>query len=256
MSINARRLEGRVALVTGSAQGIGRAIAERLAGEGAAVAICDIQADRAAATAAEISAAGGNAASFKLDVTNLDEALSTAEAVEQKLGPIDVLVNNAGWDKLEPFLESSPATWDKVIAINFRGVLNCCKAVAPRMQSRKRGKIVSISSDAGRVGSTGEAVYSGCKAAIIGFSKTLARELARHGINVNVVCPGPTDTALLKEAMTGREKLLDSMASGIPMRRIGRPEDLAGAVAFFASPDSDFVTGQVLSVSGGLTMAG
>jgi len=165
-------------------------------------------------------------------------------------------VNNAGWDVVGPFVESAPDVWDKVIAINFRGVLNCCKAVAPRMQSRGAGKIVSISSDAARVGSTGEAVYAGCKAAIIGFSKTLARELAANHINVNVVCPGPTDTALLKNAMAGREKVLESMARGIPFRRLGQPADLAGAVAFFASSDSDFVTGQVLSVSGGLTMAG
>ena len=155
-----------------------------------------------------------------------------------------------------PFVETTPDLWDKVIAINYRGMLNCCKAVAPRMQSRGSGKIISISSDAARVGSSGEAVYAGCKAAIIGFSKTLARELAANHINVNVVCPGPTDTALLKTAMAGREKVLESMARGIPFRRLGQPEDLAGAVAFFASSDSDFVTGQVLSVSGGLTMAG
>ena len=170
--------------------------------------------------------------------------------------PIDILVNNAGWDLVEPFVDSKPETWDKVIAINYRGVLNCCKAVAPRMQQRKHGKIVSISSDAARVGSTGEAVYAGCKAAIIGFSKTLARELARYGINVNVVCPGPTQTALLKTAMAGREGVLDAMAKGIPFRRLGQPEDLAGAVAFFASSDSDYATGQVISISGGLTMAG
>jgi 2-hydroxycyclohexanecarboxyl-CoA dehydrogenase len=176
--------------------------------------------------------------------------------VERELGPIDILVNNAGWDVLQPFVETTPELWDKIIAINYRGVLNCCKAIAPRMQARGGGKIVSISSDAARVGSTGEAVYAGCKAAIIGFSKTLARELARNRINVNVVCPGPTETALLKDAMAGREKVLESMARGIPLRRIGQPDDLAGAVAFFASPDSDFVTGQVLSVSGGLTMAG
>jgi 2-hydroxycyclohexanecarboxyl-CoA dehydrogenase len=156
---------------------------------------------------------------------------------------------------VQPFLETSPELWDKLIAINFRGVLNCCKAIAPRMQSRGCGKIVSISSDAARVGSTGEAVYAGCKAAIIGFSKTLARELAASHINVNVVCPGPTETALLKNAMAGREKVLESMARGIPFRRLGQPADLVGAVAFFASSDSDFITGQVLSVSGGLTMS-
>src|SRR5271170_5167760 len=246
------RLTGKVAIVTGAAQGIGRAIASRLADEGAKVALADIQFDSAERAAAEIRSGGAVA----IAVTSLDQAVAAADRAERELGPIDILVNNAGWDVLMPFVESTPEFWDKVIAINYRGMLNCCKAVAPRMQSRGAGKIISISSDAARVGSSGEAVYAGCKAAIIGFSKTLARELAANHINVNVVCPGPTDTALLKTAMAGREKVLDAMARGIPFRRLGQPSDLAGAVAFFASPDSDFITGQVLSVSGGLTMAG
>ena len=250
------RLTGKVAIVTGAAQGIGRAIAIRLADEGAKVALADIQLDSAEQAAAEIRRGGAAAIAVALDVTNLDQAIAAADRVERELGPIDILVNNAGWDVVLPFVESTPELWDKVIAINFRGVLNCCKAVAPRMQSRGTGKIVSISSDAARVGSSGEAVYAGCKAAIIAFSKTLARELAANRINVNVVCPGPTDTALLKNAMAGREKVLESMARGIPFRRLGQPADLVGAVAFFASSDSDFVTGQVLSVSDGLTMAG
>jgi len=250
------RLSGKVAIVTGAAQGIGRAIAMRLAAEGAAVAIADIKYDVAERTAAEIRAAGGKASAIRLDVTSLESAVAAADAVERDFGPIDILVNNAGWDKIEPFVASEPATWDKVIAINFRGVLNCCKAIVPRMQARGSGRIVSISSDAARVGSTGESVYAGCKAAIIGFSKTLAREVARNHINVNVVCPGPTDTQLLKDAMAGREGVLDAMARTIPLRRLGKPEDLAGAVAFLVSPDADYATGQVLSVSGGLTMAG
>jgi len=250
------RLAGKVAIVTGAAQGIGRAIASRLADEGAKVALADIQFDSAERTAEEIRGGGASAIAVALDVTKLDDAIAAADRLERELGPIDILVNNAGWDVLMPFVETTPDLWDKVIAINYRGVLNCCRAVAPRMQSRDSGKIISISSDAGRVGSSGEAVYAGCKAAIIGFSKTLARELAANHINVNVVCPGPTDTALLKTAMAGREKVLDAMARGIPFRRLGKPADLAGAVAFFASSDSDFVTGQVLSVSGGLTMAG
>lgn len=254
--MDAHRLNGKVAIVTGSAQGIGRAIALRLAAEGAKVAVADIDFPGTQRTAGEIKDAGGSAVGVKLDVTRLEDAVAAADAAERDLGPIDVLVNNAGWDVVEPFVASAPETWDKVIAINFRGVLNCCKAIAPRMQARKHGKIVSISSDAARVGSTGEAVYAGCKAAIIGFSKTLARELARDGISVNVVCPGPTETALLRNAMAGRPGVLDAMAKGIPMRRLGQPDDLAGAVAFFASPDSDYATGQVLSVSGGLTMAG
>jgi 2-hydroxycyclohexanecarboxyl-CoA dehydrogenase len=256
MASKITRLEGKVAIVTGAAQGIGRAIATRLAAEGAAVGIADIQFDVAQHTAAEIKGTGAKAIAIKLDVTRFEDASSAADLVERELGPIDILVNNAGWDKLEPFVESKPETWDKIIAINYRGVLNCCRAIAPRMQQRTAGKIVSIASDAGRVGSTGEAVYAGCKAGIIGFSKTLARELARNKINVNVVCPGPTETALLKEAMAGREGVLEAMSRGIPVRRLGKPDDLAGAVAFLASSDADFVTGQVISVSGGLTMAG
>jgi 2-hydroxycyclohexanecarboxyl-CoA dehydrogenase len=250
------RLNDKVAIVTGAAQGIGFAIAERLASEGAKVALADIQFEAAEKSASTIRAKGGSAIAVRLDVTSYVEATAAADRVESELGPIAVLVNNAGWDVVKPFLETEPELWNKIIAINYLGPLNCCRAIAPRMQSRAYGKIVSISSDAARVGSTGEAVYAGCKAAIIGFSKTLARELARHKINVNVVCPGPTETALLKDAMAGREKVLESMARGIPFRRLGQPQDLAGAVAFFASPDSDFITGQVLSVSGGLTMAG
>jgi len=250
------RLKDKVAIVTGAAQGIGLAIAERLASEGAQVALADIQLEVAEQSAAKLCATGAKAIAVRLDVSKLEDAIAAADRVEQELGPIDILVNNAGWDVLMPFLETTPELWNKIIAINYLGPLNCCKAVAPRMQSRGSGKIVSISSDAARVGSTGEAVYAGCKAGIIGFSKTLARELARYRINVNVVCPGPTETALLKTAMAGREKVLESMARGIPFHRLGQPQDLAGAVAFFASSDSDFVTGQVLSVSGGLTMAG
>ncbi len=250
------RLTDKVAIVTGAANGIGRAIAVRLAAEGAKVALADIQLEAAEEAAAEIRRGGAAAIAVALDVTRLDDAIAAADRVERELGPIDILVNNAGWDIVLPFVETTPDLWDKVIAINFRGMLNCCKAVAPRMQSRGAGKIVSISSDAARVGSSGESVYAGCKAAIIAFSKTLARELAANHINVNVVCPGPTDTALLRNAMAGREKVLEAMARGIPFRRLGQPADLAGAVAFFASSDSDFVTGQVLSVSGGLTMAG
>jgi 2-hydroxycyclohexanecarboxyl-CoA dehydrogenase len=256
MAAKITRLEDKVAVVTGAAQGIGRAIALRLAAEGARVAVADIQSDKAESTAADIRAAAGSAIAVTLDVSKLEDAVAAADRVERELGPIDILVNNAGWDKVEPFVDNTVETWDRVIAINFRGPLNCCKAIAPRMQSRGSGKIVSISSDAARVGSTGEAVYAGCKAGIIGFSKTLARELARYKINVNVVCPGPTETQLLRDAMAGREGVLDAMARGIPFRRLGKPEDLAGAVAFLASSDADFVTGQVLSVSGGLTMAG
>ena len=252
------RIKDKVALVTGGSRGIGRAICLRLAEEGAKVAIADILEDEALNTADAILAAGGQAQAVRTDVTRLDQVRACVRQVTESWGPIDVLVNNAGWDKIEPFLHSAPETWEKVIAINLRGPINFCHTVAAQMAERGQGKIISISSDAGRVGSTGEAVYSACKAGIIGFSKTLARELARAKINVNVVCPGPTDTALLQQATSGEKgaKIISAMTRAVPFRRLGQPEEIANAVAFFASPDADFVTGQVLSVSGGLTMAG
>ena len=252
------RIKDKVALVTGGSRGIGRAICVRLAEEGAKVAIADILEDEARKTADDILAVGGQAQVVKTDVTQLEQVQACVRQVTDTWGAIDVLVNNAGWDKIEPFLNSAPETWEKVIAINLRGPINFCHTVAAQMAERGQGKIISISSDAGRVGSTGEAVYSACKAGIIGFSKTLARELARAKINVNVVCPGPTDTALLQQVSSGEKgaKIIDAMTRAVPFRRLGQPEEIANAVAFFASPDADFVTGQVLSVSGGLTMAG
>ena len=252
------RIKDKVALVTGGSRGIGRAICVRLAEEGAKVAIADILEDEARKTADDILAAGGQAQVVKTDVTQLGQVQACVRQVTDTWGAIDVLVNNAGWDKIEPFLNSAPETWEKVIAINLRGPIHFCHTVAAQMAERGQGKIISISSDAGRVGSTGEAVYSACKAGIIGFSKTLARELARAKINVNVVCPGPTDTALLQQVSSGEKgaKIIDAMTRAVPFRRLGQPEEIANAVAFFASPDADFVTGQVLSVSGGLTMAG
>ena len=252
------RIKDKVALVTGGSRGIGRAICLRLAEEGAKVAIADVLEDEARKTADDILAAGGQAQVVRTDVTQLDQVQACVRQVTDSWGPIDVLVNNAGWDKIEPFLHSAPETWEKVMAINLRGPIHFCHTVAAQMVERGQGKIISISSDAGRVGSTGEAVYSACKAGIIGFSKTLARELARAKINVNVVCPGPTDTALLQQATSGEKgaKIISAMTRAVPFRRLGQPEEIANAVAFFASPDADFVTGQVLSVSGGLTMAG
>ena len=252
------RIKDKVALVTGGSRGIGRAICLRLAEEGAKVAIVDILEDEARKTTDDILAAGGQAQVVRTDVTQLDQVRACVRQVTDSWGPIDVLVNNAGWDKIEPFLHSAPETWEKVIAINLRGPINFCHTVAAQMAERGQGKIISISSDAGRVGSTGEAVYSACKAGIIGFSKTLARELARAKINVNVICPGPTDTALLQQVSSGEKgaKIISAMTRAVPFRRLGQPEEIANAVAFFASPDADFVTGQVLSVSGGLTMAG
>jgi len=247
-----RGLAGRVAFVSGAGRGMGRAISERLAAEGARVAVADIDKDSAAAVA---SGLGGDAHPVHVDVT---EAASIAAAVEQvtaALGGIEVLVNNAGWDRMAPFVETDETLWDRLIAINLKGVLHTCRIIVPGMTERGGGRIVNVSSDAGRVGSTGEAVYSATKAGIIGFTKTLAREVARHGVTVNAVCPGPTDTPLLEEMIgAGNERLIDSLERAIPLGRLGRPEDVAAAVAFLASDDASFITGQTLSVSGGLTM--
>jgi 2-hydroxycyclohexanecarboxyl-CoA dehydrogenase len=252
------RIKEKVALVTGGARGIGRAICLRLAQEGAKVAVVDLLEREAKETCAEVEAGGGQAMAVRTDVTNFDEVRACVRKIEETWGPVDILVNNAGWDKVENFIDSQPETWERVIAINLKGPIHFCHAVIPKMIERKQGKIISVSSDAGRVGSSGEAVYAACKAGVIGLSKTLARELARARINVNVVCPGPTETALLKEVTAGERgaKIIEAMVRAVPFRRLGQPDDLAGAVAFFASPDSDFVTGQVLSVSGGLTMVG
>lgn len=246
------------ALVTGAGSGIGRAVALRLAHDGAAIGIADIDLDRARETEAAIAAAGGRALAVGADVADLSQVRAAVAAVRDALGPVGILVNNAGWDRIEPFTQNSPELWDRLIAINLKGPIHCTRAVLDDMIAAGRGKIVSISSDAARVGSTGEAVYSACKGGIISFSKTLARELARHHINVNVVCPGPTDTPLLAEVSAAEQgaRIIEAMKRAVPMRRLGTPEDIAGAVAFFVSPDADYITGQVLSVSGGLTMAG
>jgi 2-hydroxycyclohexanecarboxyl-CoA dehydrogenase len=244
-------LTGKVALVTGAGRGIGKAIAERLAAEGAKVAVADIDPATAAATAAEI---GRGAIAVTMDVTDGASVRDAVAEAAKRLGPIDVLVNNAGWDKIEPFVKSQEETWDRVIAINLKGPIRCARAVLDSMIERRSGKIVSIGSDAGRVGSTGEAVYSAAKAGVIGFGRTLAREVARYGININVVCPGPTNTPLLQEIAGGNEKLMAALKQAIPLGRTGEPDDIAAAVAFLASDDAGFITGQTLSVSGGLSM--
>ena len=246
-----RRLESRVALVTGAGRGIGRAIALRLASEGARVAVTDLDESTAQATAAEV---GEGAIGLRMDVTDPVAVRAAVEKTESALGPLDVLVSNAGWDKVEPFLKSTEETWEKILAINLKGCINCAKAVLPGMVERGHGRIVSISSDAGRVGSSGEAVYSAAQGGGIAFSKTLAREMARYQINVNVVCPGPTNTPLFSEIAAGNPKLTEALTNAIPFRRLTEPEEIAAAVAFLASDDAKFITGQTLSVSGGLTM--
>jgi len=252
------KLRGKTALVTGGGRGIGRAIALGLAQEGAQVAVLDILADNAAAVVREIEATGVKALALPADLTKRAQVDRAVADTLAQFGQIDILVNNAGWDRMEMFLESEEETWDKIIAINFKGLLYVCKAALPSMVARGQGKVISIASDAGRAGSTGEAVYAGTKGAIIAFSKTLAREMARHKITVNVVCPGLTETPLLqgiREQSPKTEKVIEAVTRAIPLGRVGQPEDIAGAVVYLASPAADFVTGQTLSVSGGLTMA-
>ena len=226
-------------------------MAQRLTEEGARVAVTDIDEKTAQTTAADLDGAAG----FRLDITDAAEVATTVSEIAAALGPVDALVNNAGWDRLSPFLDTDEDLWDRLIDINLRGPIRMAKAVLPSMVERQGGRIVNISSDAGRVGSTGEAVYSACKAGIIGFSKTVAREMARYGITVNAVCPGPTATPLLESMVGDHEKLIESLKRGIPLGRLGEPDDIAGVVAFMISDDAGFITGQTLSVSGGLTMA-
>ena len=249
-------LTGRVALVTGSGRGIGRAIALRLAEHGDAVAIGDIRENDAAETVTAIEETGGRAVAVRLDVT---DSASVTDAVEETLGllgPVEILVNNAGWDEMHPFLETEEPFWDRVIEVNFKGCLRMTRATLPGMVERKWGRIVNIGSDAGRVGSSFESVYSGAKGGVIAFTKTIAREVARSGVTANTVCPGPTDTPMLQEVADDQgEKILEAMVRAVPMKRLATPEDIATAVAFFASDEAGYVTGQTLSVSGGLTMA-
>ncbi|MGE4451970.1 2-hydroxycyclohexanecarboxyl-CoA dehydrogenase [Castellaniella sp.] len=253
------KLEGKVVIVTGGGGGIGGAICRRFASEGASVGILDLSLEAAEKVRDAIHASGGTAKAIRCDITDRAHVDAAVAETEAKLGVIDVLINNAGWDVFRPFVDTEPAQWDKLIAINLTGPLHLHHAVLPGMAARKRGRIVNIASDAARVGSSGEAVYAACKGGMVAFSKTIAREHARHGITVNVVCPGPTDTALFAEYKEGAgnpEKLMEAFRRSIPLGRIGHPEDLPGAVVFFAGDDARFITGQVLSVSGGLTMAG
>ncbi len=248
-------LDNKVALVTGGAQGIGKAISKRLAGDGASVAIFDLKSDVGEAVAREI---GEKALFFKTDCTQKAEVDASVARVLEAFGKVDILVNNIGWALPTFFMEEDEAYWDKVMAINSKTQLLVTHAVLKDMTKRRGGqeysKIVNISSDAGRVGQMQGVVYSLCKAGVIGFTKGLAREVARFRISVNCVCPGPTDTQLFDEAVTPEIK--EAFSRLIPFKRIAQPEEIAAAVAFLCSPDANYITGQVLSVSGGLTMAG
>ncbi len=238
----------RVALVTGGAGGIGRAIVVALAADGHRVVSGDLVEDAAREAGLAV----------RLDITDSGSVDEAASRVERELGPVEILVNTAGWDEFHPFLETEEEFWDRIIELNYKGCLRVCRRVVPPMVEREYGRVVNIASDAARVGSSLEAVYAGAKAAQVAFGKTLAREVARHGVTVNSVCPGPTETPLLGGLLGDGEagaKMVEALRRAVPMRRLGRPEDVAAAVAFLASEGAGYITGQTLSVSGGLTMA-
>ena len=254
-----RGIDGKTVIVTGGGGGIGAPTCMRFAQEGARVVVMDVNATAAQETVQKIQNSGGQALACAVDLRDAAKTAGEIALIEKDFGEIDILVNGVGWDVFTPFLKSGPDFWTKIIDINLRSVLNVTHPVLASMVARRSGKIVSLASDAARGGSSGESVYAACKAGIIAFSKTLAREHARHGISVNVVCPGVTETAMLEAFMEeagDKEKLRQAFARAVPMGRLGQPEDLPGAIVFFASDDANFITGQVLSVSGGLTMHG
>ena len=245
------KFEGKTVLVTGAASGIGLATAARFAEAGAVVILTDINASAGEKAAADLRAAGSKARFFEMNVMDLASANATAERVRAEVGRLDVLVNAAGWDIIQPFMENTPDYWAKVVGLNLMGPIQVTRAMLPLLIESGSGRIVNVSSDAGRVGSFGETVYAGAKGGVIAFTKSLARELTRKQVRVNCVCPGPTDTPLFA---TQPEKMQQALIGAIPMKRLGKPNEVADAVLFFASDRSSFVTGQVLSVSGGLTM--
>ena len=247
-------LQGKIALVTGAGSGIGRAIATKLAELGATVIATDLQPGTAQDVANSLNGRGLQARDFGMDVCNPDQIAAVKDRLTDEGLQPNVIVNSAGWDRLEPFLQNTPDFWRKVVDINFMGPVHVTRSfLEPMVEAGRGGRIVNISSDAGRVGSSGETIYAGAKGAVIAFTKSLAREMARHSINVNCVCPGPTDTPLFH---ANPEKANEALVRAIPFRRIARPEEIAGPVAFFVSDEASYVTGQVLSVSGGLTMVG
>ncbi|WP_321960631.1 glucose 1-dehydrogenase [Paraburkholderia sp. J7] len=254
-----RGLKEKVVVITGAAGGIGRSLCQRFCEEGAHVVGLDLSQAGLDDLGKALEQYAGQLTLLALDITDHAAVQRTIQQVHADLKRIDALVNNAGWDVAMPFMETTPEFWQKVVAINLMGPLNLHHAVLPIMVEQGGGKIVNIASDAGRVGSSGESVYSACKGGITSFSKTVARECARKNVRVNVVCPGPTDTALLRSFMGEGEfgqKVYDGLLRAIPLKRLGQPADIPGIVAFLTSDDADFITGQVVSVSGGLTMHG
>ena len=252
-------MSNRVALVTGGGQGIGRGISEVLGAQGFRVAIADLNAATAAATARAVTEGGGTAIAVPVDITDAASVLAAVKTVTDERGPVEIAVNNAGWDDFMNFVDTTEDFWDRILEVNFKGALRGTQAVLPTMMERGWGRVINIGSDAGRVGSSLEAVYSGAKGGIIAFTKTLAREVAAKGITANTVCPGPTDTPALRSFASNSgqdgEKVIAAMTRSVPMRRLAQPADVAAAVAFFASDATGYITGQTLSVSGGLTMA-
>ncbi|MFJ8260751.1 SDR family NAD(P)-dependent oxidoreductase [Rummeliibacillus sp. NPDC094406] len=244
----------KVAFITGAGRGIGREIAQKLAHKGFAIVVTDVHLENANETVSRIAEIGGEAVSVLCDVTKLESVENAVQNAVEKFGKIDVLINNAGWDKIEPFLKSDPSTWELILNINLMGQIHTCKTILPLMIENGYGKVVNIASDSGRVGSSGEAVYSAAKGGVIAFTKTLAREMARHKININSIAPGPADTPLFKEIGEYNEGIATALVKAIPFRRLAQPSDIANAVAFLASDEAEYITGQTLSVNGGLAM--
>lgn len=244
----------QVAFITGAGRGIGREIARKLSSRGMRIVVTDKNLENAEKTVSLIREEGGEAIAVYCDVTSLENVEKAVEQAVAEYGKIDVLVNNAGWDKIEPFLQSTPSTWKTIIDINLMGQVHTCKAILPIMIENGYGKVINIASDSGRVGSSGEAVYSAAKGGVIAFTKTLAREMARYRLNVNCIAPGPSDTPLFQEIGSYNQGIAAALERAIPFRRLAKPEDIAGAVAFLASADADYITGQTLSVNGCLTM--
>lgn len=252
-------MSNRVAFVTGGAQGIGEGISNTLATQGFRVAVADLNGDRAKEAAESITSGGGKAVPVEVDVTDTGSVESAVKTATDELGPVGIVVNNAGFDDFMKFVDTTEDFWDRILEVNFKGALRVVKTVVPGMIDREWGRVVNIGSDAGRVGSSLESVYSGAKGGIISFTKTLAREVATKGVTANSVCPGPTDTPALRKFADNSgqdaEKVIGGMTKAVPMRRLAAPDDIAAAVAFFASETAGYITGQTLSVSGGLTMA-